>query len=138
MLPSVAARMANRVARATGHSRPLCRVPNVLDVDHVFAVMGRRTPNIAAELRASPTPVFAECVDGRSGDFQHEHLQRSPEPLAAIRRSLNCFPFACLANSDAFDSGVRGYGFAQLLDPARTERSHSRRAEGWRGCKADP
>jgi hypothetical protein len=62
--------------------------------------------------------VFAELLDRRTGQVRHEHLQAAADPLRAIRHSLHCFPFACLADRDVLDSGISGYGFQPLLQAA--------------------
>jgi hypothetical protein len=84
--------------------------------------MRQRTPNITEQIRSSPTSVFSEFVDRNAGEFRHEHLQQSQDPLGAIRNALNCFPFACLDDSKSLDSGIRGYGFVELLNPVRPRK----------------
>jgi hypothetical protein len=118
LLPSMTVRAGNRLRAALG--RGPRRVPPVLDVEHVFAVMRRRTPHIAEQLRESPTAVFAELLDRRSGQYRHQHLQSAADPLQIVRHALHCFPFAYLDDRDSLDSGIGGYGFPQLLETSAT------------------
>ena len=114
LVPALGARLVNRLASAAGGRASLVAVPSVLNLEHVFAVMARRTPNIVDQLRCSPTPIFAESVD-RQGNFLHTELRSSKKPLQEIRHSLNYVPFAGASDSDLMDSVINGYGFIELV-----------------------
>ncbi len=108
LVPAMGARIVNRIVRARLH------VPSVLNLQHVFHVMARMTPQIADQLRRSPMPVFAETVD-RHGKFRHAELGCADEPLREIRSALNYFPFSGRPESDLMDSVIKGYGFIELV-----------------------
>jgi hypothetical protein len=114
LLPSLAARLANRLAAGVGRSQRTMP-PSVLNVDHVFDVMRRLTPAIVEQIRAARLPVFAETLDLGSNAFRHVDLRRSPAPLHSIRHALNCFPFSLSGDDRMFDSSIKGYGFPELL-----------------------
>lgn len=110
------ARVVGRLAAALRGTQPSLRAPSVLNTEHVFNVMMRRTPDILEELRKASIPVFAETVR-RTGKFEHTDLRSADDPLSAIRNSLNCFPFSDGSTTDVLDSVVSGYGFVELLPP---------------------
>ena len=110
------ARVVRRLAAAVHGTQPSLRAPSVLNTEHVFDVMMRRTPDIREELRRATIPVFAEAVR-RTGEFEHTDLRAADDPFSAIRNSLNCFPFSDGSTTDLLDSVVFGYGFVELLPP---------------------
>jgi len=114
LLPAVGARVVNGLTRAARLGGSPVRVPGVLDVDHVFDVMTRRTPEIVTELRAAPMPVYAETVH-RKGRVKHRELRSAKDPLKEIGRSLNLFPFTDCLDVGFLDSAIHGYGFAELM-----------------------
>ena len=114
LLPSLAVRMANCLAAGVGRPR-WAAPPSVLDIDHVFDVMRRRTPAVVQQIRAARLPVFAEAVDAGSSEFCHVDLRVSPAPLDSIGHALNCFPFSLSGDDRMFDSSIKGYGFLELL-----------------------
>ena len=115
LLPAIACRTFNRIGRAARRGESLVRVPAVLDLEHVFAVMARRTPQIAQQLACSPIPVFAETVD-LLGRIRHVELSSADDPIEQIRCAVNYFPFTGPADLDQMDSVIKGYGFVDLLD----------------------
>jgi hypothetical protein len=119
LAPALAARIVNRLVSVTRltKSKSLLPVPNVLNLDHVYEVMDRKTPNIATQLRDSSMQVFAETVD-RNGKFRFTELRSAADPMQEIRHALHLFPFSHLPDSPWMDSGISGYGFIDLL---RTE-----------------
>lgn len=116
LVPSLAARTGNRLARATRltKSKSLLPVPNVLNLKHVFAVMDRKTPDIVQQLRSSPMHVFTETVN-RSGEFRFTELRTAADPRQELRHALHLFPFAHSPDSQWMDAGIGGYGFIDLL-----------------------
>ena len=114
LAPAVAARGVNGLLRVSKLSKSGIRVPNVLNLDHVFGVMEKRTPDIADQLRRSPLQAFAETVD-RSGTFRYAELQSANDPLDEIRSALNFVPFTHLPETQWMDSAINGFGFAELL-----------------------
>jgi hypothetical protein len=121
LLPSLAARLANRVAAQVGR-RDRAAPPSVLNVDHVFDVMRRRTPGIVEQIRAARLPVFAETLDLGRNEFCHVDLRQSPAPLRSIRHALNCFPFSLSGDDRMLDSSMKGYGFSELLEQGTGRR----------------
>ncbi len=114
LLPALAARSVNGLLRASRLSESALRVPNVLNLDHVFGVMQTRTPDIVDQLRSSPMQVFAETVD-RSGNFRCAELRSADDPLEEIRSALNFVPFTHMPETEWMDSAINGFGFADLL-----------------------
>lgn len=114
--PAVAVRARNRLRRWFGTACEPLPVPPVVDIDHVLRVMQRRTPDILAQLQASPFPVHCEVFDGRERRYRHLDLRQTAEPLEALRCSMTCHPFYCnLKTPDWLDSGIHGPGFVELL-----------------------
>jgi hypothetical protein len=116
LVPALTARAANRLARGTRltKTKSFFPVPNVLNLDHIFEVMDRKTPNIATQLRDSSMQVFAETVD-RNGKFRFTELRSAADPMQEIRHALHLFPFSHSPDSQWMDSGISGYGFIELL-----------------------
>ena len=114
LLPALAARSVNGMLRVSRLSNSGLRVPNVLNLDHVFGVMEKRTPEIAEQLQKSPVTAFAETVD-RSGKFRFSELRSADDPLDEIRSALNFVPFTHLPDTEGMDSAINGFGFADLL-----------------------
>ena len=114
LAPAVAARGVNGLLRVSKLSKSGIRVPNVLNLDHVFGVMEKRTPDIADQLRRSRMQAFAETVD-RHGTFRYAELQSANDPLDEIRSALNFVPFTHLPDTQWMDSAINGFGFAELL-----------------------
>lgn len=114
LIPSVGARVLNRLAGSVRRGGALVPVPGVLNVAHVFKVLACRTPDIQDQIRHSPMPVFAETVHP-SGQIKHVDLRMAPDPLAEVRSSLNAYPFTNLGTIESLDSAIVGYGFAELL-----------------------
>ncbi len=119
LLPALAARSVNGMLRVSRLSQSGLRVPNVLNLDHVFGVMEKRTPEIADQLQRSPVTAFAETAD-RSGAFRFSKLQSADDPLDEIRSALNFVPFTHLPDTEGMDSAINGFGFADLLSRSRT------------------
>jgi hypothetical protein len=119
LLPSVRWRVANQFRRLSGRPDRCTLVPNVLNVDHVFRVMERRTPDVVEEIRRAATEVMAEVLEKSTGAVKHISLRHAEDPLATIHGSLNYFPLYCAStNGQLLDPAIRGYGFDQLLDSA--------------------
>ena len=89
-------------------------MPNVLNLDHVFAVDGKADPEFADQLQRSPVTAFAETAD-RSGAFRFSKLQSADDPLDEMRSALNFVPFTDLPDTEGMDSAINGFGFADLL-----------------------
>jgi hypothetical protein len=117
LVTALGARVINRLTRAAKARRSAVVVPSVLDVDHVFRVIKRRTPRLVEQLRASPVAVFAESVY-RSGAVRHKELRTARKPLQEIGNSLNLYPFTGSRSKRLLDSAIRGYGFDHLLHGA--------------------
>jgi hypothetical protein len=122
LLPSVAAHTVNRAMHALGRRSALVPVPQVLQVDRVIELILRRIPDIESRLRDSPMPIFAECVDRRTGDFCHIDLRTATDPLQVMRSALNLVPLATKDAGDLLDPIVKGYGFSRLLNGAGARR----------------
>ncbi len=114
LMPALAVRGVNGLIRVSRLTDAALRVPNVLNLDHVFGVMEKRTPDIVDQLRRSPMQAFAETVD-RHGRFRYAELRSADKPLDEIRSALNFVPFTHLPETEWMDSAINGFGFADLL-----------------------